>query len=769
MSQSRRRAWLATLTAAGLTGLAALGAPPPARADPLPTPSFTGSSQAQPLALPVLAPVGGPRTVGSDVSVEIATMEPLEVRQGADRVTVRGQLRRPAGEGSATELSDLHLQLWLGPVVPTRSALDAGDLTAQPLLRQVAAQEQVAAARTLPPGGAAAFTVRTDAGALVRAGLSPDRVTSLVVRVVQGGGGGLGAGGVEVARAQTWLPSLSAAPEGAVRVSLVLPVTAEPAATLPAAAAAAAAAARARARAGVADPGLDAALSRTRLLLAAAQAGPGPGERQAATALVVDPALVQRACAAGSGCPGEPATGRTPEPAADAWLVSLRAAAAAAGVSVSALPYADTDLDALTGAGAQAQAVSVLTGSATRLARQLGRAGTVAPDPGVPPAGSATRATLDALAAAGVRTVVLDSTTLPAHATLTPGAAAVLDATGGPVGGVVADPGLQAQLVAADDPTATGQPGAAPPTRLAVQRLVATLAAITLEEPNAVPTRGVVLLAPRTWSASPGYAALLVQELALDRWVVPVTPRGAATGALPDPSRGRRLPRVDPSALPAADVRAVAAVRARIATLRDLLGNAARPAAAAALAPPMVLDDALASTLGAAARSDPATAVGLRSAVRAAVEGQLRLVTLGYSRSVLITGNGGRLSVQVTNSLPMPVRLQVRVESAGSRLGAASQRFDVPAGVVGRPARQQVTIPVTSRTSGRFPVVLRLLTPDGSPIAAPGQILVRSQDYGAAAIGITAGALFVLAVALATRGIRALRRRRAPRPLGGTP
>ncbi len=759
MSRPRRRARLATVTAAGLTGLAALGAPPSAGADPLPTPSSTGSSQAQPPALPVLAPVGGPRTVGSDVSVEIATMEPLEVRQGADRVTVRGQLRRPAGEGSATELSDLHLQLWLGPVVPTRSALDAGDLTAQPLLRQVAAQEQVAAARTLPPGGATAFTVRTDAGALVRAGLPPDRVTSLVVRVVQGGGGGLGAGGVEVARAQTWLPSLSAAPEGAVRVSLVLPVTAEPAATLPAA----------RARAGAADPGLDAALSRTRLLLAAAQAGPGPGERQAATALVVDPALVQRACAAGSGCPGEPATGRTPEPAADAWLVSLHAAAAAAGVSVSALPYADTDLDALTGAGAQAQAVSVLTGSATRLARQLGRAGTVAPDPGVPPAGSATRATLDALAAAGVRTVVLDSTTLPAHATLTPGAAAVLDATGGPVGGVVADPGLQAQLVAADDPTATGQPGAAPPTRLAVQRLVATLAAITLEEPNAVPTRGVVLLAPRTWSASPGYAALLVQELALDRWVVPVTPRGAATGALPDPSRGRRLPRVDPSALPAADVRAAAAVRARIATLRDLLGNAARPAAAAALAPPMVLDDALASTLGAAARGDPATAVGLRSAVRAAVDGQLRLVTLGYSRSVLITGSGGRLSVQVTNSLPMPVRLQVRVESAGSRLGAASQRFDVPAGVVGRPARQQVTIPVTSRTSGRFPVVLRLLTPDGSPIAAPGQILVRSQDYGAAAIGITAGALFVLAVALATRGIRALRRRRAPRPLGGTP
>ena len=66
----------------------------------------------------------------------------------------------------------------------------------------------------------------------------------------------------------------------------------------------------------------------------------------------------------------------------------------------------------------------------------------------------------------------------------------------------------------------------------------------------------------------------------------------------------------------------------------------------------------------------------------------------------------------------------------------------------------QVEVEVKAASAGTFPVRLALFTPDGQPLGAPAQVLVRSTKYGVVATIFTIVALSVLGLAVLIRAIR---------------
>lgn len=61
------------------------------------------------------------------------------------------------------------------------------------------------------------------------------------------------------------------------------------------------------------------------------------------------------------------------------------------------------------------------------------------------------------------------------------------------------------------------------------------------------------------------------------------------------------------------------------------------------------------------------------------------------------------------------------------------------------PPGESFSFPVRTQTTGRFPVDVRLRTPDGSPIASS-TIVVRSTAYNRVALVVTIGAALFLAL-----------------------
>jgi hypothetical protein len=152
--------------------------------------------------------------------------------------------------------------------------------------------------------------------------------------------------------------------------------------------------------------------------------------------------------------------------------------------------------------------------------------------------------------------------------------------------------------------------------------------------------------------------------------------------------------------------------------------------------------------------------LALRQDVRARLGVLLSGVSAQVAGQVLVTGSSGRLPVQLENRLPYPVHVRVRLDSPGTtRIVPVSAEFTIPAAPAGSTTKSQQSLAITSRSAGRFPVQLQLQTTRGEVLGSVHPVEIRSQNYGPVAVGITAGALFVLVVALLVRALRALRRR----------
>ena len=98
-----------------------------------------------------------------------------------------------------------------------------------------------------------------------------------------------------------------------------------------------------------------------------------------------------------------------------------------------------------------------------------------------------------------------------------------------------------------------------------------------------------------------------------------------------------------------------------------------------------------------------------------------------------------------------PVRVKLDFFSANLDLGSPNSTSVYP------PGNQPITVEAIARTSGDFPIRVRLLTPDDRVIAET-TIRIRSTSLNRIALMITVGALVFLVLFSAARGLRRKRR-----------
>jgi hypothetical protein len=118
---------------------------------------------------------------------------------------------------------------------------------------------------------------------------------------------------------------------------------------------------------------------------------------------------------------------------------------------------------------------------------------------------------------------------------------------------------------------------------------------------------------------------------------------------------------------------------------------------------------------------------------------------------ITLTSHGGKLPVTIANDLDAPVNVTVQLD--------ANQRLTFSHGgqvSVTIPAHQHlgVSIKAAAKTSGVFPLEVRLLTPGGKRYGESVKLFVRSTVYGTITLVITGAATAALLIAVAIRLIR---------------
>jgi len=296
------------------------------------------------------------------------------------------------------------------------------------------------------------------------------------------------------------------------------------------------------------------------------------------------------------------------------------------------------------------------------------------------------------------------------------------------------DTGLTAHFSPSDDPV------------LAAHRLLAELAVIYRDLPGR--RRAVVVAPPRSWRPAPPFVEAVLAGLATS----PVL-RGATLGDIfdtvpPATTRGpaplvrRLLPTPPVRPLPAAQLRAG---RSMVRSFGSML-LAGNP-----------LGDDLASVVLAAQSVDlrPAQRLAYLAGLDAAIAGQTALIAVPDRRSVTLTARRGEIPVTVLSRAAYPVVLRLEVQS---------DKLGFPDGD-SRPVelrRRNTTelFSVQARTSGTFPLRLRLTSPDGGLVLGSSRFTVRSTAASGVGVVLSIGAGLFLATWWARHLARGRRNRR---------
>jgi hypothetical protein len=444
--------------------------------------------------------------------------------------------------------------------------------------------------------------------------------------------------------------------------------------------------------------------------------------------------------------------------AAQSWLAELRSATA--GQPVFVTPYADADVAALTrsgmttdlaGAFTEGRAVATsllsrnLTGSgATDSANMTGLAW--------PADGIANHAVLKNLAANGINTVVLDSSTMPPspQQDYTPSAQATAsDGTGTRMTVLLSDDTITQIIGAANSPSDSKA------TAFAVeQRYLAETAMIAAEQPSI--GRSVVVAPPRRWDPPAGLASDLLSETVTAPWLRPVSLGDLA--AVKDPSG--QVTRQPPRA------------HSKTQLSRGLLGQARQVEQQASLLtsveqnPSPLLKDPAAAIESSAWRGGGSAArqgAALARQIAGYLAGQTGKLTVFVVPRVTLGGLKGTVPVSISNGLNYAVNVKLQADPSG---GIAVRG---PPHVVTVPPGQQVIvkIAVAATSVGSTVLRLRLLTPQGAPFSGAATVTIQATHYGTLALVIMAAALGVLVLTAITRGFRRARGARQPDGDGG--
>lgn len=457
---------------------------------------------------------------------------------------------------------------------------------------------------------------------------------------------------------------------------------------------------------------------------------------------LLDPALLEAAAdladgysvqgADGSAAPGAYAG------AAAAWLDQLEPYVRAG--SVQLLSYGHVDAVALVRAGLGADVVAALQAGpgAAAAALEVPIEDLVAdPDsagPLYPPDGYVDQTTLELLASAGVRSLLLADDGLDAERAR---ASVALD-VGGELDGaqlhaVRVDAGLAA-LLAAPQGSLTARQLALSHTLLAAldQQGASTSSPLVVVPPGPLPPAGLPALEVLAGAAP---------------WVEPVpVPRGQSSGSA---AGAVRYPDMAVSSeLRPQYLAQVAALGTTIQTFASLSGD---------LAARVELDRARLRAMSAGWRAEPDRATALVDSEVAKLEaelGQVRIVTTG---AVTLSSDSGRFPLTVANDLDQPVTVRLALTSrTPARLHTvAPQLVEIAPG-----AKTTVEVSAQATANGVYIVDARLQTADGAAFGAPVAVTVRATQYDTVAWLVMAAAGGLIFVG---SGLRLLRRVRPAR------
>ncbi len=395
-------------------------------------------------------------------------------------------------------------------------------------------------------------------------------------------------------------------------------------------------------------------------------------------------------------------------------LDDLRTIVAAPNVEVTALPFSAPDIPSLYGGGLGRDVVVQL---------QHGRdvtstlVGAQIPETILRPPGAALdETTLRGLAGDGIRTLIVDPSTVdlpeqplgfagPPTTTLGDGSLAA----------VVPEPASDALLgsVVEQDPVR------------AAQVLLGELATIWQEQPGE--TRGVALVFGEDAPLPGPFFPPMVRGVATAPWLAP-SAVGGFVATFP-PSDGSVLASPSFRRFPTSYVAALKQARRRIDTLASMLPlNSLEPDRLETMLLLAESRQFLTSTTEGLAFIDAA-----RQSVRATVD-DLLLETVD---SVTLTSDSGGIPVTVSNEGPHSLEFSVQLVSTRIREAPATHVELAPG------ETETLRLQASLRSTGRFEVHVLMVSPSGRPIRDE-TLVVRSTAYNRFALLITIGAALVL-------------------------
>lgn len=402
-------------------------------------------------------------------------------------------------------------------------------------------------------------------------------------------------------------------------------------------------------------------------------------------------------------------------------LASLQSQAALSSRQVLAGTYARVDLPALATAGLEEEITAQLAEGADVLRATLG----IRPDPRTFLAtGSLDGRTLAALRRAGVdRLVVPRGALVPVFEQLTPARPFEVEIGSRTFLAGSADPALAEIL----SPDAEGG-GDLPSDAEIAQRLLAGLTVVALEAPSE--QRGILVVPRPTWRPTTGRLVGALRGLAdhpalhpvtLDGFFGQVSPSEGETGT-------RALQPAEPGRL-AISAPAVRLARDRIASLAAML-----PAAAAepTLAGRRLL---LAEAEPFQRRGADPSASDYLAGVDGIIDAVLGAIRLPDAPAVTLTAQRARVPITLVNDFGAPLKV---------RVGFASDKLLFPDGEtydVELPPRSTTDrYTVEARTSGTFPMLVEVTSPDGRLVVGSFEMTIRSTAVSGVALTITVGA-----------------------------
>lgn len=682
------------------------------------------------LPAPAIAAADGSSSL---IQVRLATLQPV-APQPDDTLVLTGTLTNV----SDTPVSNLELQLEFSAAVGSRSEFDAWGADPDGPLENLgsAAQPTAAQQTTLAPGASERFLLSLALNQDVRTLLAlPDAWQVRELGIAVTGDTGLSSGAVGQLRTfLPWAPRDATGVGSPTRVAWVWPLVDRPH----------------RTASGVwfddtLAPELAGGGRLSGLLAAGSNAedqsplGHDPKTRNVPVTWTIDPMLVSDAQAMAAGYRVQATTGTSTGTGTDAakqWMTDLRAAVTRTDAAVIPLPYGDPDVVAAARARGFATTIGVASTAGRSLLQQALGASQLAY--GWPSNGLADQRGINLLQATGDTTIVLSDAAVPVIGgppPETPSAHTVVSTNDGPVTALLSDSGLDADV----------QGGVNNPdgSRLSLQQFLAETLMIQAEQP--ADQRDVVVAPNRRWDPTPAYAAALLSDTGKLPWVQPVSLQTVRRSPLYTkvmrepltyPPSGRQ-DELSPSYLSG-----VSALRSEINDFNAILPPGT----------PQIRNYTTAEqqTLSSAWRDQGRLANTQLSALTSAVSAQMAQVriTSHVNSYVTLTSHGGTVPVTIANNLGTPVSVIVKVE--------ANQRLSLSGNgrVTVVPAHEQVLVRVhaAAKTSGVFPVQVRLLTPKGRPYGPSSvQLFVRSTVYGTITLVITGAATAALMIAVIIR------------------